>query len=81
MNFETGEQVGLIAQDVEQVLPALVRTDKNGYKAVAYDKLSAVLLEAIKEQQQQIESQNQKLEQLSKMISDMEGKIASLSSQ
>jgi hypothetical protein len=54
-NFESGRQVGLIAQDVEKVVPELVKTDEQGYKAVAYDKITAVLVEAIKEQQQQID--------------------------
>ena len=43
-----GKQIGLIAQDVEAVLPELVETDSDGYKSVSYAKLTAVLLEAIK---------------------------------
>jgi hypothetical protein len=46
---ETGTQVGLIAQDVETVLPELVSTDNEGYKSLAYDKMTAVLIEAVKE--------------------------------
>ncbi|MCX6334781.1 MAG: tail fiber domain-containing protein [Bacteroidia bacterium] len=64
LGFESRDQVGFIAQDVEKVFPLLVNTDNNGYKAVAYDKLSAVLVEAIKEQQQQIDSQQQENKQL-----------------
>ena len=45
--------MGLIAQEVEKVIPELVRTDKEGYKAVSYEKLTAVLVEAVKEQQKQ----------------------------
>lgn len=59
-----GRQIGLIAQDVEKVFPELVNTDGDGYKALAYDKLTAVLLEAIKEQQAQIETLNARLEAL-----------------
>ena len=44
-----GGQIGLIAQDVERVMPELVSEDKDGYKAVSYTKLTAVLVEAIKE--------------------------------
>lgn len=50
-NFTEGKQIGLIAQDVEKVLPELVRTDNEGYKSIAYQNLVAVLVEAIKEQQ------------------------------
>ena len=43
-----GPQVGLIAQDVEPVFPEVVSTDGDGYKSVAYDKLVAPLIEAVK---------------------------------
>jgi len=48
-------QIGLVAQEVEKVLPEIVSTDSEGYKSIAYGKLTAVLLEAIKELQQQVE--------------------------
>ena len=50
-----GTQVGLIAQEVEAVFPEVVSADNEGYKSVAYDKLVGVLVEAVKEQQKQIE--------------------------
>jgi hypothetical protein len=75
MGFESGSQIGLIAQDVEKVFPLLVNTDNNGFKAVAYDKLSVVLIEAVKEQQKQIESQNERIERLEKIIEEMQGVI------
>jgi hypothetical protein len=45
------QEIGVLAQDVEAVFPELVTTWGEGYKAVEYGKLSAVLLEAIKELQ------------------------------
>jgi hypothetical protein len=42
--------VGVIAQDVEAVLPEAVVTDADGYKSVRYHYLIALLIEAIKEQ-------------------------------
>ncbi|MGQ9619896.1 MAG: tail fiber domain-containing protein [Bacteroidales bacterium] len=56
MKFDDKAQIGLIAQEVEKVLPELVKTDDKGYKAISYEKLSVLLLEAVKEQQRQIES-------------------------
>ena len=50
-----GNDVGVIAQEIEAVLPQLVQTRENGYKAVKYDKLVALLIEGIKDQQLQIE--------------------------
>ncbi|MEK6913920.1 MAG: tail fiber domain-containing protein [Nanoarchaeota archaeon] len=49
------ESLGLIAQDVEKVFPQIVGTDKEGMKSVDYTKLVAVLIEAMKEQQKQID--------------------------
>ena len=43
------EQIGLIAQEVETVLPQIVSSPQDGYKSVDYTKLTAVLIEAIKE--------------------------------
>ena len=43
------EAVGVLAQEVEKVLPQLVRTNADGHKAVSYDSLIPILLEAIKE--------------------------------
>ena len=51
-----GHDIGVIAQEVEKVLPELVTTRDNGYKAVKYEKIVAVLIEGIKAQQTQIES-------------------------
>jgi FtsZ-binding cell division protein ZapB len=51
--------IGLIAQDVEKVLPQIVSQTEDGYKAIAYQSLTAVLIEAIKEQQGQMTTQQQ----------------------
>jgi hypothetical protein len=51
----TGSNIGLIAQDVEAVAPELVSTDAGGWKTLDYARLTAVLVEAIKEQQETIE--------------------------
>ena len=48
-------QVGLLAQEVEKIYPELVSTNADGYKAVNYAQLTPVLIEALKEQQAQIE--------------------------
>ena len=53
--------VGVIAQDVEKVLPQLVRDNDGGYKAVDYGKLVGLLIEAVKDQQSQIDELKSKL--------------------
>ena len=60
--------IGLIAQEVEKVIPEVVTEDENGFKAIAYAKLTTILIEAIKEQQ----------EIFSKNVADLEGAIAVL---
>jgi flagellar capping protein FliD len=63
-HFKAGKQIGFIAQEVEKVLPELVHTDRDGYKSVAYVNVVPVLVEAIKQQQQQIATQQQQIEAL-----------------
>ena len=81
--------IGLIAQEVEKVIPELVTEDENGFKAIAYAKLTTILIEAIKEQQTRItelENQNQaladlfsiELKLLTDRISTLEGDGADL---
>ena len=53
--------VGVIAQDVEKVLPELVTDRDNGYKGVDYAKLTGLLIEAIKEQQKEIDELKSKI--------------------
>ena len=49
------KDLGVIAQEVEGIFPEIVKDRENGTKGVMYDKLVPVLIEAIKEQQTQIE--------------------------
>jgi hypothetical protein len=60
----TQQQVGLIAQEVEQVVPQVIGTDANGYKAVQYENLVAVLIQAVKEQQAQINTLQTRVNEL-----------------
>jgi len=63
---ESGKDgVGVIAQDIEKVFPELVATDPNtGLKSVSYGNLVAPLIEAIKEQQKQIDELKAEIEVL-----------------
>lgn len=59
MNFPEGSKIGLIAQEVEEVIPELVHTNKDGYKSVEYANLVAVLIEAVKELHQNNQEQRE----------------------
>jgi hypothetical protein len=63
--------IGFIAQELELVIPEVVVTDSDGYKSVAYDKITAVLTEAIKEQQKQIEIQQNEIDDLKTLVKSL----------
>ena len=48
-NIYKGKDYGVIAQEIEEILPELVQTREDGYKAVKYDKIVSLLIEGIKE--------------------------------
>jgi hypothetical protein len=52
-------QIGLSAQELEKDFPELVMTDQKGYKSVNYSAFSVILLEAIKNQQKEIDKLKQ----------------------
>lgn len=47
--FDMGEHIGVIAQEIERVVPEVVHTHSNGLKSVAYQNLVGLLIEAIKD--------------------------------
>ena len=60
-------QIGVIAQEVEKVIPSVVsEREDNGTKTVAYGNMVGLLIEAIKEQQVQIQELKAKVDDLSK---------------
>jgi hypothetical protein len=62
LGSDTNRLAGVIAQEVEQVLPEVVKIDpETGMKAVAYGNLSALLIEAIKELMIKVENLEDKL--------------------
>jgi len=66
-----GKHVGFIAQELEQIFPELVATSEDGYKSVAYDKIGPVLVEAVKEQQSMIESQQKQIDRLERLVMEL----------
>ena len=61
-------KVGLIAQEVKEVLPEVVTEQTDGLLSVSYGNMVGVLIEAMKEQQQIIETLEAKIELLSKYL-------------
>ena len=79
-NFSKKRQIGFIAQEVEKLFPELVHNDNSNYKSIAYSKITAILVRAIQElqEEQNIEIQkikksyDQKIEKLIKRIEKLE---------
>lgn len=70
-HFTKEEQIGFIAQEVEQLYPELIYTNNEGYKSLDYSRLTVILTRAIQEQQKRylqdirtLTDQNSKLSEL-----------------
>ena len=88
MDLADGDKMGFIAQEIEKVLPELVRTGRNvesidgesfNSKSVNYVELIPLLTKAIQEQQDIIDSQNDQLTAMQSKIDDVLSIVASLS--
>ena len=71
MNVDGDQKIGVLAQDVQKVFPELVTKGDNEMLAVNYQGLVPVLINALKEQQVEIDrlkTQEERIERLEKMI-------------
>ena len=60
--YEVGSHdIGVIAQEIEEILPEVVITRDNGYKAVKYEKIVPLLIEAIKELKVEVDELKSKI--------------------
>jgi hypothetical protein len=66
--YAVGPQVGVIAQELQRVFPELVTQGADGYLAVNYSQLTGVLIQAIKEQQQEIDLLKKQMQQVMKKL-------------
>ena len=65
-------EIGFVGQEVEGVCPELVSTDSDGFMSVSYSRMTAILVEAIKEQQQLIREQAAALDDVLRRLSAVE---------
>jgi hypothetical protein len=63
VHHEDGLQMGFIAQEVEEVIPEVVSNGGDSY-SMQYSPLTALLVEAVKEQQQIINDLKQRVQTL-----------------
>lgn len=67
MKADNLEQIGFIAQEVEQIIPEVV-SGEEGQKGISYGNLSALTIKAIQEQQGEIEELKQEIKELKAII-------------
>ena len=73
------KQIGMIAQEVEPIVPEIVFTNPvDGLKGINYSQASALFVEAIKEQQKQIESTKQENQQLRSELNELKALVNNL---
>jgi hypothetical protein len=72
--FVRKHDIGVIAQEVQAVLPELVGTREDGYLAVKYEKMVPLLIEAIKAQQKTIDSLVKDLADVKEFIGQLKNK-------
>jgi hypothetical protein len=60
--------VGVIAQEIQRVIPELVHENDKGMLSVAYGNMTALLIEALKEERQKREALEKRLERLEKIL-------------
>jgi hypothetical protein len=73
--YMTGPKIGLIAQELQKIYPEMVSQGADGYLKVDYTQLSAVLIQAVKEQQQQLRAQAKEIEELKKRMDKQEDQL------
>ena len=78
MGFDAGESIGLVAQDVEAVLPELVTTDDKGVKAVNYGRLPLLTVQALKEMKSKLDATERENAALEARLAALEAAIAEL---
>jgi hypothetical protein len=73
---DNGENIGFSAQEIERILPEAVTRSENGYLQINNDPILWTMLNAVKEQQIQIERQRQKIDALTNVVCSLKPETA-----
>lgn len=71
-NFSDLEQIGLMADQVEEIFPHVVKKDDKGFRYINYGMLTPVLIKSVQELSSQLEEQQKTIELLTKKLEDLE---------
>ncbi|KAJ8610382.1 hypothetical protein CTAYLR_003890 [Chrysophaeum taylorii] len=77
----SGKQIGFVAQEVELVVPEIVRTDTKGYKSIMYDRFAVISVKAIQELQSTIENQEADIGRLRAIAATFEARLTTVEAQ
>jgi len=77
----SGTQLGLVAQDVEAVVPEVVQENEDGHKCIRYPQLVALLIEAVKEQEKIVQDQSEVLAQYQEAIARLTATTSAIQQQ
>ncbi|EOR95261.1 cell wall surface anchor family protein, putative [Arcticibacter svalbardensis MN12-7] len=73
--YAAGPKIGVIAQELQRVYPEMVKKGSDGFLKVDYTQLTGVLIQAVKEQQQQIKQQQEEINVLRERINNQQLQI------
>lgn len=73
--YATGPKIGVIAQELQTVFPEMVNLGKDGFLKVDYTQLTGVLIQAIKEQQNEINLQQLEIKNLKDRMNNQQQQI------
>ena len=76
--FPEGESIGFIAQEVEKVVPELVEVESDGYRKVKYAKVTALLVEALREAHEESEKLGSENAELQQRVATLEERLAAI---
>ncbi|MFC1898461.1 tail fiber domain-containing protein [Candidatus Cloacimonadota bacterium] len=70
-NFDNDKQIGFLAQEVNEILPEIVKDDGAGNLGIDYSKITPILVEAVKQQQQQINELNEMIDKMEELLDEL----------
>ena len=77
----TKKEIGVIAQEIEELLPEVIRPGLHNYKAVRYENITGLLIEGLREQKTQIEGMDSQIQGMTSKIERMDSQIQGMASQ
>lgn len=76
--YAKGPKIGVVAQELKNVYPDMVTKGEDGYLKVDYTQLTAVLIEAVKEQQKRMKDQQLEINELKSRLDKQQQQINSI---